>query len=377
MERIVKNDMLRRVHQVTNSWLIHVVIVVVFWGAISGCDSDTTPTSSISKCQNVELNPHLNRVLYWGYVGPGDRRPNEGTPFSSIWSPVWIEEDCILTFTGTLINGENVRGLYKIHIDPTDFTFQSYSPFEFPHFINVVRYNSENGQILIVYNDGEGGTVSGVSLVNGMTATTSELVGKDWHPIGASWWPQHDGVVFYGINPQNDVAGFYWRYNGVASSSVDSLLFSVNLTSFAARNFCIDSDGKYLYSGVINNQRNTEFIRVDIASTNKEMSVVAERDGAFVSVACHPTDNGLILMSYQFWGDGRNVPCGHIELLNVLTKETDVLDIRTYRSICKYTVNENLSWSPDGGHFVFTEGAVSGEGGPYPFELWVYENVIR
>ena len=185
MERIVKNDMLRRVHQVTNSWLIHVVIVVVFWGAISGCDSDTTPTSSISKCQNVELNPHLNRVLYWGYVGPGDRRPNEGTPFSSIWSPVWIEEDCILTFTGTLINGENVRGLYKIHIDPTDFTFQSYSPFEFPHFINVVRYNSENGQILIVYNDGEGGTVSGVSLVIGMTATTSELVVKDWHPIGA------------------------------------------------------------------------------------------------------------------------------------------------------------------------------------------------
>jgi hypothetical protein len=345
--------------------------------ATVSCQNADGQRSSTTGCPRVEINPQLSHVLYWGYTGPRERKPNEGIPFSDVGPPVWVAPDKILVLTGTLINGVSIRGIFEVIIDPRSRQFQGFNAFHFPYFIDALKCDFERDRIMIVYRDDAGSVAASVVLRDGWTIVDEELVGRDWNPLGVLNWPKHEGVVFYGGDNAARQWGFYWRRKSGYGVTVDSLLCPAILPTHAARNFSIDVDGGALYFGMMTDYGETTFYRLQIPPQDETPEPIATRNGDNVSVVCHPSDPSLLLLSYQFGGDSRHLPSGYIELVSKDGSNVKNLNIRTYGSLCQFTRIGNLSWAPNGRDFAFTEGAFGGEGDIFPYELWIYVDVIQ
>jgi hypothetical protein len=328
-------------------------------------------------CREVEINQQLKRVFYWGTTDWINVTPNKGETMVGIDEPTWLDPATILVFTGTWVGDDWVRGLFKIHIDDQTLSYASYEVFEFDYCVYSLSYQPGSGRLMIVYYDGAP-TAASVSLSDGVVAIQQELVGPAWQPLGISGCGPSEDVVYYGRRPVDGVWGFF-RRTWSGDQSADSLLLAIAQGEDAMQKFAVDDAGRFLYFGTTGQAEgdyNMRILRLDLALAGATPdTLLTRRFGVTTSLRPNPADDRLLLVQYAFTGSAHEPPDGKVLLLNTETLSARGLNVRTHKSSCRFTSNENVSWSPDGHHFAFSADAWNGEGGYYPRELWVYRNV--
>jgi hypothetical protein len=338
-------------------------------------DSDDDDGSS--GCRKVTINKQLKHVFYWGTTDGINMVPNVGYTSGGIDEPTWIDPATILVFTGTFVGDDFARGLFKINIDEQTLSYKDYEVFEFPFYIYSIAYQADTGRLLIVYYDGNP-IVAEVSLSGGKVVIEGELVGSEWSPLGVSPCGASEDIVFYGRRPDDGVWG-YFRRTWSGSQATDSLLlnFTHNSSDDAMQKFAVDDAGAFLYFGSTTLTRedfNMRVLRLNL-QTNAPLDTILTRSrGSAISLRPNPQDSDLLLVQYFFFGGGHDYPDGKVLLLDMQTGATKSFNVRTHEALCRFTSNENVFWSPDGLHFVFSADAFDGEGGYYQRELWVYRN---
>ncbi|MFO7916337.1 MAG: hypothetical protein R6U43_11695 [Candidatus Krumholzibacteriales bacterium] len=316
-------------------------------------------------------------MIYLGYSGPDDRDVNKGQPVSYLENPVWVEPGKLYTTTVTYLDGQYFSGIFEVNFESNSFEYQSYSTFNFPHCIGSLRLDSQNDRLLITYSADGAQKAARIILSDERTIIDEELVGENWSPQSIASWPGKEGIIFYGTNPETGISGFYWRYADSTQAIADSLLYAINLESSTENQFSLSHDGSLMFMGLCSGRGPhaiTRYLKLNLESSDNDPIVIAERKGEFISLSAHPKNRELLLISY-FSYEGTSTG-GHIEILNFNTQESKDLDVRTHKSLCRFIYNGDFSFSPSGDNFVFSAGAFTGEGDVYPFELWIYNNVI-
>lgn len=331
-------------------------------------------------CKEISISTKLTRVLYWGEVDPENWKPNQGIPISSIRYPVWISQNKLLVSTGTLTSGQIIEGIFEIEIDPANFQFVKYTPYEFSNSIWTIRYDRNQSRPMIIYIDELSQSHAAyVSFSDNQTFIDDEIIGKDWDPQALLCWPGKSGIVFYGKNPDDGVRGFYWHYQDSTGTEQDSLLYRLSINRWTARGSSISNDGKYLFFGIVEGplfSMKTLVFKLDISQPNQNPTVILERKGEFIFVSPNPIDSDQLLINYHFRGSGGNPPRGHIELINLKNSEAIDLNVRTTKYSCLYITSHTISWSADGLNFAFSSYEINNYGLiASPLELWVYHDV--
>jgi hypothetical protein len=327
-------------------------------------------------CRTTEISNQLERVFYWGTEDWLTIHPNKGYTWIGIDEPTWIDPSTIVVFTGTYVGDDWVRGLFKIQIDDQTLAYEDYEAFAFPFCIASVSYHRTSGRLLVIYNDG--GPVAGsVSLSGGKVIVDTELVGPDWAPRGVSGCGTSEDIIFYGRNPNDGVWGFF-RRKWSGAQATDSLLLPIVLTEDSMQKFAVDNEGEFLYFGQTGEPPDDFLMRImklDLSQPGALLDTLLTRPrGYAVSMRPNPQDNDLLLVQYYFIGGAHDFPDGKVLLLNTETLGVKDFNVRTQESLCQFTTNDNVSWSPDGNNFAFSAGAFDGEGGSHPRELWVYRD---
>lgn len=354
----------------TKNFLFAAIIVFTGCGLFSPEETKQDKT--------VAINPKLKEVLYWGQLGPEQNyeyAPNQGERAAAHVDnryPIWFNDSTIYFY---ISNG----GIFEMTIDPGTIVYKSLVRYNFSNSIWSLGFDRNKEKLFIIYSaDGFRLKAVYVTLSGGQTTIDEEIIDEAWNPFELASWPGKPGVVFYGHAPQTGVNGFYWRYPAINGVIKDSLLYSITIEGRIARGFSISSDGKYLFFGTESGQRfapQTQFMKLDISRPGPNPIVMAEREGSYRATSPNPIDPKLLLINYDFPGDATNPPQSHIELLNIETLDAIDLDVRTHIYLSHFTTNEYPSWSSDGKHFIFSAGAFDGEGGRYPLDFWIYQNV--
>ncbi len=374
MIRIVQK-LLVLLRQVRDSILSTTLSFLMCLLCFQSCGGTTRPDANSGACGSVGLNSSLQRVLYWGWVSPGNVQPNIGLPFTDVWLPVWVEPQKLLVFTGTLVDGVSVRGIFEVFVNGASLEFESYVAYEFPHFIASLKYDDQRRQILVVYEEAGMSKAASVALLDGMVTIVEGLVGSEWRPVGISPWPGHDGFIFYGRNPDDDTWGYYWRSVDSTGVRVDSLIYAVDVSNGVGKGFSVSGSGDYLYFGEISGLRTTRVHRLRIdQGGSRTPEVMIEHEGRFICAQENPVNTSLLLVGFQFAGDGDTPPGSRVTLVTTDSLESRDLDIKTHGSVCRFTNLNSISWSPAGDHFAFSQGTIDGEGGVRPMELWIYRD---
>ena len=353
----------------------YLVVLVVLSFLIYGCD--TTDSND----DNYELNPKLYPVFYWGYSGPGVKVPNTGQSVGPpILNAAWTHHDLITFTTSFLDENDAVRkGVFEININPDTYSLvnNEYHIYEYEPDIQDMNYIPASGDYLMLVSDN--GTLRAVraALAGDNVVEKEILVDDEWSIEGITIWYGKDGFIFYGINPETGISGFYSLIWNSSSGYAKELIYSIEDPGLNTLSFITSMDGNYLYFGLNGSTDigNMQLLRLTLNGENKQAEVVLERNGSFIYAAQNPINQSLFLINYYFGGDAYDDPKGHIELYNSLTSESIDLDVRTISSKYYMIINEHPGWSPDGNNFVFSAGGFSGEGDTYMPDLWIYENV--
>lgn len=332
-------------------WLLITFLIGVLF--LSACEDEVgepPPPHTISE--------HLSKIFYWGRIDDQNWGANEGDPRGEITHPAWLSESDILVVSATLTNSEEIRGVFKLSLDPSTLTFGEYAAYRFNDFIWRIRYDRSTDRLVFIYVDGVGGShIAEGQLAGEYLTTIDELVEPDWVPSGLSYWPGQIGIVFYGINPTDKLGGFYWRTGTAAESLGDSLIYATEIDSYAARAFTINRSGDYLIYGVNTYQNGTPGIEIyklklDLVPRIPEM--IAERTGELTAIESSPTDSSIVLLNYACTIKSSITPNDHVVIVNIDDLSAIDLDINTTETSSEYAGAAFPSFNPTSDVFVFT-----------------------
>ncbi len=353
-----------------------IALLQIFFVLLSCSDNPTKPGDEI------DLNPKLNSVFYWGIEDPTNLIPNSGLSFGQpVIFPTWVRINKMYFYSAELKNNIWRKGIFEIEINPGDHSTvnNEYLIYEYEHYIVNMFYISATNEFLLLVNKDVGNTAVIAQLDDNNVIEKEILLNNDWEAEGIAYWHQNEGFIFYGRNPQNGIYGFYSLLKNTGNNYQTELIYSTADPGIDKLNFITTYDGENLIFGLnegdLNSPTSMQLLKLPLIQQNPMPVVIFERNGGYIYVTQNPVNQELFLINYFYGGDSTNEPQGHIELFNANTIKSIDLNVRTHKALNRFIINDHPDWSPDGKHFAFSAGAFDGEAGIYHLELWVYENV--
>lgn len=302
--------------------------------------------------------------MYWGNVSPSQDEPNQGDPTGNVNYPLWYAPNAILMSSAKRENGNVVRGIFDVEIDPASLSFRSIRTFAFPYLIRNFDFNPSAGEFLVTFSlSASNAQVVRCVAAEPILAVVDTLLDESWLPRRARFAGPGGPVIAYATDPATTEAGFYSLSDGATG---DSLLLAIDLSIRDALGF--DAGAGKLVFGVTkltNGAPSTELFLLELGGNNVAQSI-ANLPRAFVSADIDPIGARAVVCTWDGYADP---PGSTVYVVDLVSGQFVPVAVRTYP--VGFVLASFASWSPQDQGFAFSAGGFSGEGDVFPRELWV------
>jgi hypothetical protein len=288
-------------------------------------------------------------------------------PSTNIRLPQWYVGDRVFIVSSILVDGETVRGVFDVEIDPATYSFRSVTPVTFPHLVFGFDYENVTDEFLVTYSEAPGlMAVTRAERVDSILQVTDVVADNSWMPDGARGTGDGTGAIVYGTDPTTQIRGFHrltW-----SPTPTDSLVFAIDLSPSDGRGFDVWNNQVAfgVTSGSFASARTA--ILLLKTRTSDPPYVVADLKGNFVAAAIDPS-GACVAVCHQIVGDPYTEPGDRVTIVSLADGSATPVSIKVRP--CTFSIADFVSWSPSGNALAVSAGSFTGEGGSYPRELWV------